>query len=168
MDEKGDDSCTIRNGTASEMRSLWRKKHTTEFFANQLEKGNAVFWTLDCGGQLMGELYAFQELSDKDFADGKTTAYLCAFRIHASLRGEGYGTKLLNYALQAFSEAGFAFATIGVEPSEEANMRLYRRNGFAEVRKSATTDPCDFDAYGKPLATSPFLLLRRSLSIGTG
>ena len=39
--------------------------------------------TLDYDGELVGELYAFYDLEDKDFADGKRTAYHCAFRVRA-------------------------------------------------------------------------------------
>lgn len=36
-------------------------------------------------GELIGELYVYKNLLDKDFADGETSAYLCAFRIKKNI-----------------------------------------------------------------------------------
>ena len=47
------------------------------------------------GGEIIGELYAFLNLDDKDFADGKNTAYLCAFRVKKEYRGKGLGSQLM-------------------------------------------------------------------------
>ena len=76
----------VRRGTSGEMRSTWYKKHTSEFFQDNMESGNAEFWTMEDNGRLVGELYIFFQLTDQDFADGETTAYLCAFRIAEELR----------------------------------------------------------------------------------
>ena len=38
-----------------------------------IKRGNTEFWTLDYDGELIGELYVFYDLEDKDFADGKKT-----------------------------------------------------------------------------------------------
>ena len=65
------------------------KKHLTFLI-------KSVIWALDHDGALVGELYVFYELEDKDFADGKRTAYLCAFRVRKDFRGRGLGTKLNN------------------------------------------------------------------------
>jgi hypothetical protein len=40
---------------------------------------------------LIGELYIFWDLEDKDEANGKERAYLSAFRIEEELRGLGLG-----------------------------------------------------------------------------
>ena len=77
----------IRKATGEEMLKLWGYRDhetaspTAKFFYRNVTSGNAVFWTLDNGGELIGELYVFLNLDDKDFADGKNVAYLCAFRV---------------------------------------------------------------------------------------
>jgi Acetyltransferases len=128
-----------------------------------MESGNAEFWTMEDNGRLVGELYIFFHLTDQDFADGETTAYLCAFRIAEELRGKGLGTMLMNRVLERLRETGFLYATIGVEPEETANIRLYRRLGFRETIKMSGTDPCDVDSDFHPLACSEYMLLRKSL-----
>ena len=83
----------IRKATAEEMLRLWgfsdaeTASPNARFYHRNIASGNAVFWTVDEGGELIGELYVFLNLDDKDFADGVSTAYLCAFRVQEGYRG---------------------------------------------------------------------------------
>lgn len=63
----------IRKASAEEMRKLWGNDYsfTSNFFYDRIASGNAVFWTVDDDGKLTGELYAFLNLDDRDFADGR-------------------------------------------------------------------------------------------------
>ena len=96
-----------------ELLELWGYEsiHTAssnaKFFCDNIKSGNAEFWTLDHEGELVGELYAFYDLEDKDFADGKSTAYLCAFRIRTDLRGQGLGTKLICHVIEHIKDLIF-------------------------------------------------------------
>lgn len=154
---------TIRRGTAAEMISLWVKENTTRFFREALESGRAEFWTAEDHGRLVGELYAFLTLDDARFADGASTAYLCAFRVAEDMRGRGIGTMLVSRVMERLRDLGFSFVTIGVEPAESGNLRLYRNLGFFQTAGSFTADPCDIGPDGKPAACRSFLLLRRYL-----
>lgn len=136
---------------------------TTRFFYNNIESGNAIFWTVDNGGELIGELYVFRNLTDMDFADGKETAYLCAFRVREDYRGKGIGSKLLREVLDSLKAAGFKKATIGVGPDEERNIRLYRRFGFTEKVKDCFVDPCAVDENMQPKPDEGFWLLLKEL-----
>ncbi|MBR5967790.1 MAG: GNAT family N-acetyltransferase, partial [Lachnospiraceae bacterium] len=133
------------------------------FFYNNIESGNAIFWTVDNGGELIGELYVFRNLTDMDFADGKETAYLCAFRVREDYRGKGIGSKLLREVLDSLKAAGFKKATIGVGPDEERNIRLYRRFGFTEKVKDCFVDPCAVDENMQPKPDEGFWLLLKEL-----
>ena len=69
----------IRKASAGEMLSLWeyddlsKASNTAKYFYQNIESGNAVFWTLELDGKLIGELYVFRDIPfDRDFADGKT------------------------------------------------------------------------------------------------
>lgn len=153
----------IRQGTVEEMLSLWYKKHTSEFMADKIRNNKAEFWTIELDHRLVGELYAFFELDDKDFADGKTTAYVCAFRVIDELRGKGLGTKLMLKVLERLSDLGYLYAAIGVEPKEIANIRLYNRLGFTEKVKTLRVDPCDVDSECNPAPCPEYYLLRKKL-----
>ena len=159
----------IRTAGAEEMLRLWGYRTvrdappTARFFYENIAAGNAVFWTVDRDGDLIGELYAFQKLeSDLDFADGSTTAYLCAFRIRQDCRGQGLGSRLMEAAAADLRSRGFRYATIGVGCEEERNQRLYFRLGFTEKRKACLFDPCAMDETMRPRADR-FLLLARDL-----
>ena len=146
----------IRKATGAEMLALWgcpdinTAGPTARFFYRSLASGNAEFWTIDRDGELIGELYAFFDLPDRDFADGETTAYLCAFRVRKDCRGQGYGSRLMGAVLADLKARGLRRATIGVGSDEPRNIRLYSRFGFSVKRRDCHYDPCGMDEHNRP------------------
>ena len=154
----------IRQGTVQEMQSLWKHAGSTlRFFSGNIQSGNAEFWTVEKDSHLIGELYFFKRLSDVDFANGQSRGYLCALRIVKEHRAKGYGTKLLSHVLEHAAGSGFKEVAIGVEETEQANLRLYTRLGFTRQIKRCTLDPCDVDEQRRPVSCGAFLLLMKSL-----
>lgn len=160
----------IRKATGEEMLALWGYRNyekaspTAKFFYDNIAAGSAVFWALDRDGELAGELYAFLDLADKTFADGRTTAYLCAFRVKAEYRGQGHGTRLMTAGLAELKEMGFRYATIGVGSDEPQNLRLYQRFGFSIKIGDCHYDPCGMDENMQPkYEDTVWWLLRKSL-----
>jgi GNAT superfamily N-acetyltransferase len=157
----------IRKATAEEMLALWGygdadiATPTARFFYRNISSGNTVFWTADNDGDLIGELYVFYDLDDKDFADGSSTAYLCAFRVREEFRGQGIGTRMMEEALADLRAAGFLNATIGVD--DERNERMYRRMGFNAWVKDCYWDPCAMDDALQPAEDEGFILLSKKL-----
>lgn len=160
---------TIRRATGEEMLALWRAQgvksspSTARYFYENLSSGNAIFWTIESEGELIGELYAFRDIKeDRDFADGRDTAYLCAFRVRRECRGQGLGTRLMQTALEELKSEGFRRAAIGA--GEERNLRLYRRMGFTREIKQGFFDPCARDEHMRPMPEKePFWLLSKEL-----
>lgn len=159
----------IRKATENEMLALWEYESlegatpTAQFFYKNIKSGNADFWTLDDEGRLLGELYVFYNLEDKDFANGKDRAYLCAFRIEKELRGQGLGTNLIKSVMKEIKAQGYRTVTIGVDETEEANIRLYHRLGFQRKIKDCYRDPCARDNDMEPKPCSCFWLLSKDL-----
>ena len=160
----------IRNATGVEMLALWGYQEyntaspTAKFFYNNITSGNAAFWALDNEGFIVGELYAFFDLDDKDFADGQNTAYLCAFRVKKGFRRQGYGSRLMETVLAELKEMGFRRVTIGVESNEPLNLKLYRRFGFSTKVKDCHYDPCSMDGNMMPqYEETAWWLLRKEL-----
>ena len=159
----------IRQAAAEEMLDLWgyadvdHAPPTARYFYSQISSGNAIFWALDRKGELIGELYAFLDIAeDRDFADGTTTAYLCAFRVRLEYRGLGLGSRLMETALAELRARGFRRAAIGVD--EDRNERLYRRLGFDTFIKDCFLDPCARDADMAPQREETgFRLLAKTL-----
>lgn len=160
----------IRKAAAQEMLDLWGNKTTgplpptASFFARNISSGNAEFWALTDHSQIIGELYIFWELDDRDFADGKTRAYLCAFRVQKEYRGKGCGSLLMSEVLEHIKNKGIQTVTIGVDETEEHNIRLYRRFGFTGKLKDCFEDPCDLDSEMEPKPCPCFWLLAKALS----
>ncbi len=160
----------IRKATGDEMLDLWGRldiripEPTAVFFHDNITSGNADFWTIDHNGELIGELYVFYDLQDRDFADGETTAYLCAFRVKKEYRGRGLGSLLMSEVLEDLRKKGLKWVTIGVGPDEPQNVRLYRRFGFMTKIKDCHYDPCGMDENGEQeYEEEPWWLLSREL-----
>lgn len=158
----------IRLANEEDLLYLWEEttknmKPTTRFFYDNIKNGDAEFWTWSHKNQIVGELYVFQKISDTDFADGIYTAYLCAFRIMEELRGQGYGTRLLEAVFEHIKGMGFEAVTIGVDETEADNIRLYKRMGFTEKIKDCFIDPCNIDERQMPTQCEKFWLLRKKL-----
>jgi ribosomal protein S18 acetylase RimI-like enzyme len=153
----------LRQATSDEMLALWFKFYTSDFFSDQIQKGNAEFWAIEYHSRLIGELYLFKCLDDHDFADGNTTAYLYGFQIEEIMRGKGLGTMLMNRVLERLCELKFNYVTLGVEKNHEANIQLYTRMGFTEKIKTVSENPCDVDENFQPTIGPEYLLLRKTL-----
>lgn len=137
---------------------------TTKNLLENLQSGNAEFWTVENDdGYLIGELYVFHCLDDEDFANGKEKAYLCAFRIKKMWRGQGIGTQLITAVMEHLKENGCKTITIGVDANEPDNQRLYHRLGFTEKIKDCYIDPCDIGENRQPAACPCFWLLAKRL-----
>lgn len=143
-------SVRVRQASKEEMLTLWGYPNTNaasptaRYFYRSIASGSAVFWALDRAGELIGELYAFLNIEeDSDFADGRATAYLCAFRVRRDCRGQGLGHRLMDAALADLRSRGFRRATIGVDNAR--NERLYRHMGFTDMVKVCHLDPCARD-----------------------
>lgn len=153
------------------MLHLWKREHydsmapspTALFFVQNIESGNAEFWALEDNGQIIGEIYIFWRLDDRDFADGKSRAYLCAFRVKKGYRGKGYGTFLIKNILEYVKSKGVPIATIGVAETEEQNIRLYHRLGFTHKIKDCFEDPCNVNEEMEPNSCPCFWLLSKDL-----
>jgi ribosomal protein S18 acetylase RimI-like enzyme len=143
----------IRIGTATELKALWGNESPTQkYFVKGMNEGNIEFWTIEEEGSksFIGELYIFWDSEDKDEADGKNRAYLCAFRIHKDFRGRGLGSMLMKRVLQRIVEKGFSEATIGVDNNDvERLTNMYKLWGFNKLVKLQNWDYHYIDINGK-------------------
>ena len=87
---------------------------------------------------------------------GNGVVYLSAFRTIEEYQGKGYFSKLMKFMLNDLKQRGIVRVTLGVEPAEETNKKIYAHYGFTEYIKSATEvypdgTVIDVDYYGKNL-----------------
>lgn len=72
--------------------------------------------------------------SDK-LVDGKTV-YLCNFSTDKRYQGKGYFSKLFRFMIDDLKNRGYKKFTLGVEPTETKNIKIYQYLGFNEFIKS--------------------------------
>lgn len=65
------------------------------------------------------------------------SAYLCAFRTSLNYQGRGYFSLLFQFMLNDLRRRGYCQVTLGVEPAEIKNKRIYAHYGFTTFIKSA-------------------------------
>lgn len=135
----------IRIGSKEELKQLWGSSNspTEKYFINGIEKGNIEFWTIEdeSNNLLIGELYIFWNSEDKDEANGKDRAYLCAFRVEKEFQGRGFGKKLMQRVLCRVKEMGFCEATIGADNDYAERLAcMYKSWGFSQLIKLQNID----------------------------
>lgn len=69
----------------------------------------------------------------------------------------------MNEVLIYLKEKGVTIGTIGVDETEERNIRLYNRLGFTDKIKDCFVDPCAVDKEMKPKPCPCFWLLSKNL-----
>ena len=133
---------------------IW-KQHSLENF----QKGLTLPYYGILDGNIICEATAMlnpDAVQNSEGLVGDGVVYLSAFRTIAEYQGKGYFSKLIKFLLDDLKQKGFTRATLGVEPAEETNRKIYAHYGFTEYIKSATeTYPdgtvIDVDYYGKTL-----------------
>ena len=93
--------------------------------------------------------------NSKDLIDEKT-AYLLAFRTLPEYRNKGYFSQLFKFMINDLISRGYEKVTIGVEPKEINNKKIYKHYGFLEhIKDGQEKYPdgtiIDIEYYGKKL-----------------
>lgn len=85
------------------------------------------------------------------------TVYLCAFRTVEKHQGKGYFSRLFQFMIDDLKRRGYKKVTLGVEPMEIDNLKIYQHLGFDTFIKSAQEiypdgTVIDVDYYGMDLS----------------
>lgn len=83
--------------------------------------------------------------------------YLCNFSTDKRYRGKGYFSKLFRFMIDDLKRRGYKKVTLGVEPVEIDNLKIYQHLGFDTFIKSAQEiypdgTVIDVDYYGMDLS----------------
>ena len=115
---------------------IWKAKAIENFM-----KGNTIPYYGVLNGKIICEASALinaEIVQNSDALVGKNTAYLSAFRTIPEYQGNGYFGILFKFVLNDLKEKGYTKVTLGVEPNEEKNKKIYKHYGFTEYIKSST------------------------------
>lgn len=133
---------------------IWKKENIERF-----QRGDVIPYYGILDGSIICEATAminYDAVQNSEGLVGDRTVYLSAFRTVESYQGQGYFSVLMQFMLDDLRLRGFTKATLGVEPSEERNRRIYAHYGFTEYIKSATEaypdgTVIDVEYYGKTI-----------------
>lgn len=133
---------------------VWKQNSLENF-----KKGSSLPYYGILDGNIICEATAMlnsEAVQNSEGLVGDKVVYLSAFRTIKEYQGKGYFSKLMKFMLDDLKQKGIVRATLGVEPAEETNRKIYTHYGFNEYIKSATeTYPdgtiIDVDYYGKNL-----------------
>ena len=125
----------------------------------RVRNGQSIAYYGILNGEIICETTAMLDKSIVQNSNGlvdEKTAYLCAFRTIEKYQGKGYFSKLFRFMIHDLKSKGYEKVTLGVEPIETENLKIYQHLGFNEFIKSAQeTYPdgtvIDVDYYGMRL-----------------
>lgn len=125
----------------------------------RVKNGQSIVYYGILNGKIICEATAMLDKTAVQNSDGLVddkTAYLCAFRTIEKYQGKGYFSKLFRFMIDDLKSKGYKKVTLGVEPNETENLKIYKHLGFKEFLKSAReTYPdgtvVDVDYYGMKL-----------------
>lgn len=158
-----------KTATVDEMETKWNyeiKKHKSPNWKiwkteaiERVKKGQSIAYYGILNGVIICEATA---MLDKNFVQNSDslvdnkTAYLCAFRTVEKYQGKGYFSELFRFMIDDLKNKGYKKVTLGVEPTETENLKIYQHLGFDAFIKSAQeTYPdgtvIDVDYYGMNL-----------------
>lgn len=125
----------------------------------RVRNGQSIAYYGILNGKIICEATAMLDENIIQNSDGLVddkTAYLCAFRTIEKYQGKGYFSKLFRFMIDDLKSKGYEKVTLGVEPTETENLKIYQHLGFNKHIKSAKEiypdgTEIDVDYYGMEL-----------------
>lgn len=142
--------CICKIASVDEMEAKWNdeiKKHKSSNWkiwkAEAIERtkqGQSIVYYGILNGKIICEATAMLDKNTVQNYDGLVddkTVYLCAFRTIEKYQNRGYFSKLFDFMICDLKGRGYEKVTLGVEPTEAENLKIYQHLGFNEFIKSA-------------------------------
>lgn len=136
--------------TIDEMETKWNyeiKKHKNPNWEiwktesiERVKNGQSIAYYGILDGKIICEVTAMLDKRIVQNCDGlvdEKTAYLCAFRTVEKCQGKGYFSKLFSFMIDDLKSRGYEKVTLGVEPTETKNLKIYQHLEFNKFIKSA-------------------------------
>lgn len=127
---------------------------------SRVKNGQSIVYYGVLNGEIICETTAMLDKSIVQNCEGLVddkTVYLCAFRTVEKYQGKGYFSKLFRFMIDDLKRRGYKKVTLGVEPMEIDNLKIYQHLGFDTFIKSAQEiypdgTVIDVDYYGMDLS----------------
>ena len=114
---------------------IWKEKAIKD-----MKNRNTIVYYGILNGIVISEATAFITSVNVQNSDGlvnDNTAYLSAFRTREEYQGKKYFSKLYNFMEKDLKRRGYSKLTLGVEPCETTNIKIYFNYGFTDYIKTA-------------------------------
>ena len=134
MNTKWDYEISIANDKSN--WKIWKIENI-----ERLKKGQIIPYYGLLNGNIICEATAILDsniIQNSGDLVGNGAIYLSGFRTNKEYRGKGYFSKLFKYMINDLKEKGYTKATLGVEPEELANEKIYNHYGFCEYIKTSS------------------------------
>lgn len=127
---------------------------------SRVKNGQSIVYYGVLNGEIICETTAMLDKSIVQNCEGLVddkTVYLCAFRTVEKYQGKGYFSRLFQFMIDDLKRRGYKKVTLGVEPMEIDNLKIYQHLGFDTFIKSAQEiypdgTVIDVDYYGMDLS----------------
>ena len=131
---------TIRTVTRDDLPALeWGGAYThfRRVYANAYRmqaQGKSVLWVAELPEVgIIGQVFVQLLGSRPELADGHSRGYLYSVRVKEPYRGQGIGTRLLQWAESDLKQRGFSFAMLNVRKEKPETRQWYERLGYRMV-----------------------------------
>ena len=114
---------------------IWKEKAIKD-----MKNRNTIVYYGILNGIVISEATAFITSVNVQNSDGlvnDNTAYLSAFRTREEYQGKKYFSNLYNFMEKDLKRRGYSKLTLGVEPCETTNIKIYFNYGFTDYIKTA-------------------------------
>ncbi len=102
---------------------------------SEARKGRRVILVAEVGKELVGQIFVNFHSTWRNTRPGILTGYLHSFRVKPQFRNQGIGRQLIETAERLLIEHGFGQVVISVAIENEGALRLYKKLGYAVLRK---------------------------------
>ncbi len=114
----------------------YRDVYLMEFERSQI--GSSILWVADKpGAGIIGQLFVQLNAERTELANGRSRAYMYAFRIRPPYRGAGLGTRMMAVMEEDLLARKFSWVTLNVGKTNYSARRLYARLGYRVVAHEA-------------------------------
>jgi len=124
-----------------------------ESFIEGVKSGNRICYYGILDGEIISEataMFSADEIQNGDGLVDEETVYLSAFRTVEKFQGQGYFSRLYKYMEEDLKSRGYKALTLGVEPNEIKNMKIYFNWGFENYIKTAYETYPPKDRFSQP------------------
>ncbi|MFZ6031447.1 MAG: GNAT family N-acetyltransferase [Chloroflexota bacterium] len=98
------------------------------------ERGDTLMWLADLEAVgVIGQAFVSLRSGRAELSDGRSRAYVYAFRVKPPYRGQGVGTKIMETIEADLLRRGYQRVTLNVAKGNAGARRLYERLGYRVI-----------------------------------